>query len=100
MKQMFDPTQPWEDFYLVDWLINGGPPLDGCCPKVIDNVSVEAQTVSIHADTDIFNGEITWSISQLGYVLFKSTNYADIESYMTKYAVGISHFAYENRLEQ
>ena len=101
MKAMFDPTQEWEDFYPVNWLIGeGGPPFSPSCPLVADNVTEEANTVSIHADTNISTGEITWSISQLGYVLFKSTNYGDIEHYMTKYAAGISHVAYESRLEQ
>src|SRR6516165_8754722 len=72
MKAMFDPTQEWEDFYPVNWLIGeGGPPFSPSCPLVADNVTEEANTVSIHADTNISTGEITWSISQLGYVLFK-----------------------------
>jgi hypothetical protein len=99
MRPMFDPTQEWEDFYPVDWLINGGPPFEGGCPKVDENVSEEAQTFSIHADVDNFYQKITWSVSQLGYVLFKSTDYQDIVNYLRKFKDGLYRIMHESTEE-
>lgn len=89
----------WEEYYPVEWLLEGGPPFSPCCPKIEDE-DLDGEPYGIHADINHNTGEITWYISADRHILFKSTNYADIASYLNKYASGLSHWAYENRLDK